>query len=152
VKFILTPELGRLCRWLRILGYDAYYFRGRDSSLLIKALQEHRIIVTRRRKLAEESAVRKVIIHHDKLKDQLRELKENLGLDLSSNNLFSRCAECNAEVKRVEKEVVKNKVPEYVYQTQNEFYKCPKCKRIFWQGTHWNLAQKYLGELLDDSG
>jgi len=151
VKFILTPELGRLCRWLRILGYDAYYFRGRDSSLIVKALEEDRIIVTRRRKLAEESAVKKIIIHHDLLKNQLKELKETLKLNFNTVDLFSRCAECNAQIKKVDRESVRNKVPEYVYETQEVFYKCPKCKRVFWQGTHWELARKYLGELLDDS-
>jgi len=151
VKFILTPELGRLCRWLRIVGYDAYYFRGRDSSLIVKALQEDRIILTRRKKLAQESAVKKVIIHYDCLKDQIRELKEKIGLDINPDNLFSRCTDCNAEIRKVDKQLVKDKVPQYVYQTQNEFYKCPKCKKIFWKGTHWDLANKYLQEILDDS-
>ncbi len=151
MKFILTPELGRLCRWLRIVGYDAYYFRGRDSSLIVKALQEDRIILTRRKKLAQESAVKKVIIHHDRLQDQIKELKEKIGLNINTDNLFSRCADCNAEIRKVDKELVKGKVPPYVYQTQDEFYKCPKCKKIFWKGTHWDLANKYLQEILNDS-
>jgi hypothetical protein len=147
MKFILTAELGRLCRWLRILGFDAYYFRGRESSLIIKALQEDRIILTRRKRLAEEKSVKKVIIENDKLKDQIREVEEKLGIKFNLDNLFSRCSECNTEVVKVDKELVKNKVPEYVYQTQEEFYKCPKCRKIFWQGTHWDLAKKYFEEL-----
>ena len=129
------------------MGFDAYYFRGRESSLIIKALQEDRIILTRRKRLAEEKSVKKVIIENDKLKDQIREVEEKLGIKFNLDNLFSRCSECNAEVVKVDKELVKNKVPEYVYQTQEEFYKCPKCKKIFWQGTHWDLARKFFEEL-----
>ena len=95
--------------------------------------------------------MKKVIIHHDRLKAQIRELKEKVGLNIGFEDLFSRCASCNAEIRKVDKKLVKGKVPQYVYHTQDEFYKCPKCKKIFWKGTHWDLANKYLQEILDDS-
>lgn len=147
MKFILTSELGRLCRWLRILGYDAYYFRGSQSSLVIRALQEGRTIVTRRRKIAEEKVLSKVVLRSERLGEQLNELEEKLGIKFNLNGLFARCSFCNQEVVEVEKDKVKDKVPEYVYQTQKNFFKCPKCKRIFWQGTHWDLARKYFQEI-----
>lgn len=147
MKFILTPELGRLCRWLRILGYDAYYFKGSDSSLIIKALEEERIIITKRRKIAEEKTIKKIVLEHEKLGKQLNELESKLGIKFTTQALFSRCSNCNAIVAKIEKEKIKDKVPEYVYQTQEEFYRCPKCKKMFWPGTHWVLAQKYFAEL-----
>lgn len=147
MKFILTPELGRLCRWLRVLGYDSYYFKGSRSSLVINALKEERLILTRMKRLEEERAVKKIIIESNKLEDQLRELKDKIGLEFKLDNLFSRCVECNSLIKEVDKEVVKEKVPEYVFKTQERFYKCPKCRKIYWQGTHWNLARKFIQEV-----
>jgi len=151
MKFILTPELGRLCKWLRILNYDAYYFKGRRSSLILKALQENRIIITREKRSFKNSAVKNVVLNQEKLPYQIKELKSVLGLDFNTDNLFLRCADCNTITVKVDKEDVKEKVPLYVYQTQQEFYKCPLCKKVFWRGTHWELAKEYLSKIKNDS-
>jgi hypothetical protein len=147
MKFILTPELGRLCRWLRVLGYDSYYFKGSGSSLIINALKEDRLIVTRIKRLEEEKTIKKIIIESNNVEEQLKELKEKTGIEFKLDNLFSRCVECNSLIKEIDKETVKDKVPEYVFKTQETFYKCPKCKKIYWQGTHWELAKKFIEKL-----
>ena len=151
MKFILTAELGRLCKWLRILNYDAYYFRGRNSSLILKAIQENRIIITREKRSFKNSAVKNIVLNQEKLLYQIKELKIILGLDFNIDNLFLRCADCNTITVKVDKENVKEKVPLYAYQNQQEFYKCPRCKKIFWCGTHWDLAKNYLSNIKDDS-
>jgi uncharacterized protein with PIN domain len=61
--------------------------------------------------------------------------------------MFTRCILCNEELADIEKEKVKGKVPEYVFKTQEEFITCPKCNRIYWQGTHWGNVQKTLDEI-----
>lgn len=148
MKFILTSELGKLCKWLRILGYDTYYYKGVRSSLIIKSLQEGRIIVTRRKSLAEEKSVKKIILERNDLKEQIKELENKLNIKFDTNNIFSRCSECNVAVIKVDKKSLVGKVPQYVYQNQDVFYKCPQCKKIFWPGTHWELARKYLENIL----
>jgi len=151
MKFILTPELGRLCKWLRILNYDAYYFKGNSSSLILKALQDDRIIVTREKRSFKNSAVKSVILNQEKLPHQIKELKGVLGFDFDIDNIFLRCADCNTMTVEVDKEDVEGKVPPYVYQNQQVFYKCPLCKKIFWRGTHWKLARDYLSKIKDDN-
>ncbi len=150
MKFILTPELGRLCKWLRILNYDAYYFKGRSASLILKALQEDRIIITREKRSFRNSAVKSVVLNQEKLLSQIKELKSVLGLDINIDNIFLRCADCNTVTVKVDKKDIKGKVPSYVYDNQQEFYKCPVCKKIFWRGTHWELAKNYLSEIEKD--
>jgi len=150
MKFILTSELGRLCKWLRILNYDAYYFKGRESSLVLKAHQEDRVIVTRKKNGFKNSGVKIVILNQEKLPLQIKELKTALGFNFNMDEIFMRCADCNALTVKVEKEDVKEKVPSYVYQSQQEFYKCPLCRKIFWRGTHWDLTKKYLSGIKDD--
>ena len=145
VKFILTKEVGRLCRWLRILGFDAEYFLENNlATLIIKALRENRVIVTRKKKIDDLKVIR---VYANDVKEQLREVLAQLRFKPDEDKMFTRCVICNKTLEKVEKEEVKEKVPLYVYQTQNEFYQCPSCRRIYWQGTHWGNVKKIIQDL-----
>ena len=145
VKFILTKEVGRLCKWLRILGFDAEYFSEDNlATLIIKALKENRIIVTRKKKIDDLKVIR---VYANDVKEQLREVLKQLELKPDEDKMFTRCVICNKTLEKVEKEKIKEKVPLYVYQTQNEFYQCPSCRRIYWQGTHWGNVKKIIQDL-----
>ena len=145
VKFILTKEVGRLCKWLRILGFDAEYFLEDNlATLIIKALKENRIIVTRKKKIDDLKVIR---VYANEVKEQLREVLTQLELKPDEDKMFTRCVICNKTLEKVEKEKIKEKVPLYVYQTQNEFYQCPSCRRIYWQGTHWGNVKKIIQDL-----
>ncbi|MCM8757470.1 MAG: Mut7-C RNAse domain-containing protein [Candidatus Omnitrophica bacterium] len=146
IKFILTKELGRLAKWLRILGFDTIYFKEENKGLLLlTSLREERIILTRNQRLAKIRGPRIINIKSDNLKGQLREVLELFKID--EEKMFSRCVICNLELDHIEKEKVKGKVPEYVFQTQNNFYTCKSCGRTYWQGTHWGNVTKILEEI-----
>jgi len=148
LKFILTKELGRLSRWLRILGYDSEYFQSDNSgSLIIRALRDNRIILTRNHHLPQLRGVRIVLIKTECLKEQLPELVKVLGLKPEAAKMFSRCLLCNMELVIADKEKIKDKVPEYVFETQDDFLSCPACQRIYWNGTHWGNVAKTLREI-----
>lgn len=148
MKFIITNELGRLAKWLRILGFDAVYLVSRNrSELIIDSLREERIILTRDRRMSQMSGVRLLRVEHDNVKDQLRQVLEELDIKLEDCDLFTRCVICNDELEDVEKGQIKDKVPEYVYNTQQDFVICPECGRVYWQGTHWGNIRKLLAEL-----
>lgn len=148
MRFILTKELGRLVKWLRILGFDArYYDQDNLSSLIIEALREDRIIITRNHRLPKATGLRILTIEAEKIKEQVSEIMQLLKARPSSERMFTRCILCNEELTAIEKEGVKDKVPEYVFKTQGNFVTCPKCKRIYWQGTHWGNVQSILNEL-----
>jgi len=148
VKFILTRELGRLAKWLRILGFDTeYYNKDNISSLIIQALRDNRIIITRNSRLPKSAGIKIALIKSERLKEQVPEVLAALNVKLSDARMFTRCIICNRELVSIEKTKVKDKVPEYVFKTQEEFVSCPKCNRIYWQGTHWGNVTKTLEEI-----
>ncbi len=145
MKFILTRELGRLAKWLRILGFDTEYFaKDNHSSLIIQALRDNRIILTRNHRLPQARGVQIVLIKNELLKEQVAEMLSVLKIKPDKEMMFTRCILCNAELVEIKKEKVKDKVPEYVFKTQDNFITCPKCKRIYWQGTHWGNVTETL--------
>ncbi|OGC89345.1 MAG: hypothetical protein A2142_02760 [candidate division Zixibacteria bacterium RBG_16_48_11] len=146
MKFICDDMLGKLARLLRALGFDTFYQKDiQDHQLLRKALEEERVVVTRDRKLVQVKTVPKyVLIWSDRPLAQLEELLQKLSVSLDRENVFSRCLECSTILKRVEKEKVKEKVYPYVYQTQENFWHCPTCDKIYWAGTHIQRMQEKL--------
>lgn len=148
MKFILTKELGRLAKWLRILGFDTvYYNQDNPSSLIIAALRDERIILTRNQRLPQARGLKIVLIKNEKIKKQVEEVLKTLKIRPDPEMMFSRCILCNEELTDIAKDKIKDKVPEYVFKTQEDFITCPKCQRIYWQGTHWGNVQKTLEEI-----
>ena len=149
MKFILTRELGRLARWLRILGYDAVYFKeDKPSSFIIEALRDDRIILTRNHRLGSSGGVRVILIEKEKIQEQIPEVLQKLGLEVKKEQMFSRCILCNSELVSLDKKKIRDRVPEYVFNTQNNFLTCPQCLRIYWQGTHWGNVENTLKEMI----
>jgi uncharacterized protein with PIN domain len=148
MKFIVTKELGRLAKWLRILGFDSEYFVQENAgSLIIQALRDERIIITRNSHLPKTKGVRVILIATERIKEQLSETLHKLNIRPDESLMFSRCIICNVELIDIEKEAIKDKVPEYVFRTQEDFITCPNCNRIYWQGTHWGNVAKTLKEI-----
>ena len=146
--FFADVMLGRLAKWLRILGYNTSYEQTITSEKLVNAARnEKRMILTRNKKLIkilDESEY--LFIDGNFLVNQLKQVIEKFSLDISENFL-SRCTECNAEIAPVSKEEVINDVPDFIFRTQNEFSKCPECGKIFWQGTHLKRMEEILKNL-----
>jgi hypothetical protein len=148
--FIADHMLGRLTKWLRLMGYDVFYStKLSDAELVSVARREGRILLTRdsgimKRSLVRDGVAKAVFIKHDQLSDQLKQLTGELGL---KRKIKPRCAECNSELKDVKKAAVKNKIPSYVYKTQQKFVQCPECGRIYWQGTHWQYIDSKLAKI-----
>jgi hypothetical protein len=150
MKFLLTKELGRLAKWLRILGFDTEYFiKDNAGSLIIQALRDERTILTRNQHLPQSKGIRIILIESETIKEQVKEILEKLKIKPDEESMFKRCILCNEELMDIAKEKVKDKVPEYVFKTQKDFITCPKCKRIYWQGTHWGNVKQTLGEIGD---
>jgi hypothetical protein len=149
IKFIADEMLGKLAKWLRTIGYDTLYYNdgGADSGLVQRSLEEDRIILTRDTRLVERKLARNyVLIKSDNVWEQFEQVVKELALDTKSR-LFTRCLICNKELMSVDKTSVRDLVPVYTYQTQNEFYKCPDCKRVYWPGTHKDSMVELINNL-----
>lgn len=139
--------LGKLAKWLRILGYDTLYDKeASDRELIELATREKRILLTSDRELMRYTRAEKFFIISMRWQDQLREVTAKFGWDRDA--IFTRCVECNSQLEFISKEQAKGKVPAYVYEAQAEFVSCPICRKIYWAGTHWQGAKAELQRLL----
>jgi uncharacterized protein len=145
-RLFIDAMLGRLARWLRLVGYDAAYWRdGSDSALIRQARAEDRLIVTRDHQLAGRRGVRAVLIASESLDEQIAEVRAALrSFTPSSPEPFSRCPECNGELVDLPADAARDLVPPYVWHTQSLFRQCPDCSRVYWRGTHWPGMQARL--------
>jgi len=136
-QFAVDKMLGRLAAWLRLLGYDATYGGHLGGRTLVRhARQEQRTILTRDHKLLRERNTPPIVfIESDHFRDQVGQVVRACGLDPLAH-LFHRCLRCNEAVVAVPKSAVAGRVPPYVFDTQSDFARCPRCGRIFWPGTH----------------
>lgn len=152
MKFIADDMLGKLAKWLRILGYDTVYYQTQNDNELIEiAHQENRILLTRDTQLSRNWLVPTLLIKKETIEEQLKEVIQRFKLEIE-NALFSRCPKCNTLLREIKKDEIKDKIPEFVYQTYNEFWTCPTCKRYYWAGTHWmNIKAKVKNLRTNDS-
>ncbi len=141
-RLVVDAMLGRLARWLRLMGYDTAYWRdGTDEALIRQARDEGRTIVTRDRQLAGRRGVRAILISSETLDEQITEVRSILT---ASPEPFTRCPECNGELVPLAHEAARDLVPPYVWYTQPAFRRCPDCGRVYWRGTHWPAMQARL--------
>ena len=148
-KFVADAMLGRLARWLRMMGCDVYYnSSGEDSKLLAIALAESRILLTRDVRLAQRAAKAGYFVKNEGTSAQVAEIIEKFGIEPTLYGDI--CPVCNGEIIPVAKESVRTDIPRYTYFTHEEFRRCNSCGKIFWEGTHRGLAEKDLGRILGD--
>jgi uncharacterized protein with PIN domain len=144
MKFVADKMLGRLAKWLRVIGQDVTYGPHLSGYGLIRAARrEERLILTRNRNIAQKHPPDYILIRSDRFREQLKEVVEACRID-PFERPFSRCIECNSLLQPISKDSVREKVPPYVFSTQESFSLCPKCRRIYWPATH---QQKMLEEL-----
>jgi len=73
VKFAADRMLGKLAKWLRIMGQDVIYGRHLTGYGLIRAArQEGRLILTRDRRLKQKQPPEYLFIASDNHREQLR--------------------------------------------------------------------------------
>ena len=143
MNFLADSMLGKLAKWLRILGYDTTYpAKGEDKKLIELAQREKRILLTRDRGLAKNWTVKTFLVKSETVDEQLEEVVYRFKLN-TEKNLLCRCPICNLCLIEIEKKKVEGKVPVFVYKTYGEFWNCEGCGRFYWAGTHWeNIREK----------
>lgn len=133
--------LGKLARWLRLLGYDTAYLRDTDDlTVLRQARAEERLVLTRDTGLAGRRAVRALLIESQSLEAQIEQVVGMLGPPAAGEP--PRCPVCNTPLETLAREAAQGRVPPYVWRTHETFTACPQCGRTYWEGTHWRAIRQ----------
>lgn len=154
VRFLADRTVGKLARWLRILGYDTLYWpQLTPVGLLAEGRRQGRVILSRNIRILQgrrvspssrsdetrrpwvKDAPACVFIRSDHFRQQLKQVVETLGLEVTSA-VLNRCVACNQVLQVVSKAEVEARVPAYVWSTQSAFRRCPGCGRIYWPASH----------------
>jgi uncharacterized protein with PIN domain len=133
-KFAADRMLARVARWLRMLGADTIFDQRLDGAAMLKAARsEGRIMLTRDKRLKTAPDV--LYLDSNDFREQLRRIMARYPIDVVQN-AFSRCARCNTLLIEVDREVVRRRVPPFVYANNERFSACPGCSHLYWNGTH----------------
>lgn len=136
VKFATEETLGKLTKWLRVLGFDTCE-ESRWTKGPGPVSEPDRFRLTRTRKRFEQSQWKdRLFIQSNDPVEQLKAVIQALDISEKDINPFSRCLKCNALIEPVAKEAVRNIVPDYVWQTRDRFRQCRTCRKIYWAGSH----------------
>ena len=137
MTFVVDCMLGKLAKWLKILGFDAIFFsKIEDDALLAIARNENRVLLTRDTGLIERiKTTKSLFIESENWRDQVEQVLDEFDLwrDVQPN---SRCIECNVRIKDLPREKARNLVTPFVFENADTFALCPDCGRVFWRGTH----------------
>ena len=145
MKFIADSMLGRLAKWLRIIGYDTVYFREiSDREFVNIALKESRFILTRDTLLVKRRSVKDyLLVEGDHFRDQLCFVVKRLQLNRNAE-ILTRCIRCNTRLEKIDRSDIKLMVPDYVFKTQHQFSMCQTCKKVYWGATHRDRMKQEL--------
>jgi uncharacterized protein with PIN domain len=148
MDFIVDGMLGKLARWLRILGHNVTYYRNfDDATLLVLAKTENRTLLTRDQKLYQKAlkdGLNAFLVNSKNQEERLAILANKFDFKLEIDLSVSRCPKCNGSLVNISKDEVKDKVPDGTFKYYDEFWQCKSCGKIYWKGAHWSRIQGAL--------
>jgi uncharacterized protein with PIN domain len=148
LKFVVDGMLGSFTRWLRILGYEAEYFKdASDDFLLEKTASQKAILLTGDVELFRRASTRGLfasIVNGEDEAQRLASVANRWGLRLDFDEVLSRCPNCGTALKIVNIEEVRDKVPAGTLKRYEEFWVCTCCGKVYWRGRHWKRINETL--------
>jgi uncharacterized protein with PIN domain len=143
--------LGKLAKWLKILGFDALFFsKIEDDELLALARKENRILLTKDTGLIQRAKdIPTLFLESENWQDQIQQVVDHFQLN-EKVAPHSRCIDCNRELKELPKKNAKNLVSSFVFEKADSFALCPNCGRVFWRGTHFKDMETKIRKILDE--
>jgi len=150
VKFLADSMLGKLARWLRMLGQDVVYnIQLDDNELLDLAKKECRILLSKDLELYQRAIAKGIdafFVEGNKESERLAEVAKRYGLELAIDMEKSRCPVCNTKLNATQKEKLSGELQKNTFTYYEKFWKCPNCGQIYWQGAHWKQISNTLNE------
>ncbi len=148
-RFVADVMLGRLAKWLRIAGFDVLYSnKFTDDELISLSNVEERVLLSRDTRLLIRKSVRAFIfLESQDIQKQIRQVFDTVHICRLRSPL-TRCLSCNDPLIEIPRELARERVPPFVYQTHSHFKSCPNCGKIFWAGTHRSAVIQTLQKLV----
>jgi len=152
LKFILDVHLGKLTKYLRLVGFECYYRNNlKDPEIVEISNNEDRVILTRDIGILKRSKVTNGYwIRSKDPKQQIHEVLKRFDL-YNQLNPFKYCTLCNGVVIQVKKSEIYSKLKPGTAKKFNDFFICKKCKKIYWKGSHYNGLKKFINSLLTEA-
>lgn len=147
MKFLVDLPLGGLAKWLRFCGFDA---ETRRLSAELPPVVPDTCILTRQEALRRLKRPDLFFISAAEPEPQLREVLRLLRISPRQLQPLSRCSRCNDRLTPVPREQVQGRVPEHVFHYQDRFFECPRCRQVFWPGSHLPAIIRTLQEGLKE--
>jgi uncharacterized protein len=150
MRFLLDGMLGRLARWLRMIGYDAWYYKEySDAELLQQAKQESLALLTCDVQLYRAAIARNIecfLVEGTDEPEKLANLAARFNLRLDIDTERSRCPVCGSHIKPVEKREIASRIPPATFKIYQSFWSCTNaaCAKVYWQGSHWKRIEETL--------
>lgn len=144
-RFVLDAHLGKLARYLRMLGLDTSYQNDAKDPVLARiAHEERRILLTRDLGLLKRSRViHGAFVRATDPKAQLHEIFQRYALDAHLDPL-TRCLRCNGPIEPVAKNAVRDELPPKTRQHFDTFYRCASCDHVYWKGSHYERMRQFI--------
>jgi len=147
MRLVADVMLAKLARWLRLAGINVEDAKATDDNRLIRSVrQKGAILITADKQLAMRSKRRKfkvLYVPYKELDSQLAFVASRLKLHIGTNPAMI-CPKCGGTLVKVQKDRVTTQVPELAYKRNRYFYRCRRCGKIYWKGTHWKAISKRL--------
>ena len=150
--FFVDAMLGNIAKKLRLIGYDSKYFSDIDDEKLINiARNENRIIISKDQELIKKTQKLRLNSIHITKNEEIEQLLEiitrvNLkGIQIDGNT--ARCPKCNSLTKPIDRNSIKERIPQGVFNSNEKFWKCEYCNKFYWEGTHIKNLQKFVGNV-----
>ena len=147
-RFILDAHLGKLAKYLRMLGFDSVYRNDlNDDDIIEISVEENRIILTRDKLLLKSKRITHgYYIRTTDKHEQLREVVQKFDL-YSQFRSFTRCMTCNHELVPKKKQEIKHLIQKETLQSFNHFFFCPTCRKVYWKGSHFKRMESFILDL-----
>ena len=150
MKFLADGMLGKLTRWLRMLGHDVIYsVQFVDSDLLKLAKREDRVLLTKDFELYKRAigmSIDAFYVEGTMESERLAEVAKRYNLQLMIDMDKSRCSACNNILKATPKEHLSNELEKNTFTYYDKFWKCHNCGQVYWQGAHWTQINNALNQ------
>jgi uncharacterized protein with PIN domain len=135
--FVADVHLGKLAKWLRMLGFDTVYSNAFTSSELVEiAHKENLILLSRNPAFEKNKSITTCLITDEEPERQLQQVINNFHLQ-DEIRPFTRCLVCNGILEEVTKEMVQPFLQANTIKYYNEFWQCTHCQRVYWKGSHY---------------